>query len=693
MSTTGAAGDRTPDVTVVVAVYNPGPNINGLLASLHRQSLPDGALEVVLVDDGSTDGTLQRLQSLATTRPYLVVRSIPNSGWPGRPRNVGLDEAHGEFVFFADHDDEFFPESLQRMVSMARENSSDIVYGKIVRTGRATPYWGLARRDVPDADPTGEVLTSRTVHKLYRRQWLLDLGARFAEGRVRLEDHVFMAQVLPHARKVSVLASYPCYRWIHRPDGTNSSDMVVDPNTYWEYYSTVLRVFEREAGPGAMLDEARRQAAIQCFSRFPWREVAALSHDERAALTQAVHRYVAEQAPASLDASLPVLKRLRLQALRDGGSERFLALHEASNHLVARSGLAGTSAGWDDGHVTLHAQAELVRRRSLDRNAGLASAQAAALQRVGDDVLVPLDLLSGGETYRSAFSDSVTSADRRLLPSDRGALELTIRHRDSGVEWPLPGEGQSTLVGLDRPGLVDGVALRSQVSVVLDPSTAAFGRPLHTGIWDVVVRSQFLGEHLARRLPVPEIDSESPVVLPERPLSFPGTQGDLDALLYRTADGTLALKVTDPAELLARRPRVTAFAWDGDRLAMHVTLGAVHEPAELVVRERGAAPEHSSTVVAPVQGGIVALDLSDDVAGLLGGTLLDVYVRPGGAADGVGEERVAHAVPADEVDTTHPAFSVYATAHGSLSLKRVRPAAPRSAKPDRRSGLRRLLGR
>ncbi len=689
---------QTPDVTVVVAVYNPGRNIDGLLASLHGQSLPAGALEVVLVDDGSTDGTLEHLQGLASTRPYLTVLSIPNSGWPGQPRNVGLDAARGEFVFFADHDDEFFPQSLERMVAMARENGSDIVYGKVVRTGRPTPYWALARRDVPDADVTGEVLTSRTVHKLYRRRWLLDLGARFPEGRVRLEDHVFMAQVLPHARTVSVLASYPCYRWIHRPDGTNSSDLVVDPAVYWEFYSAVLRTFEREAGPGRMLDEARRQAAIQCFSRFPVRELDAMTPEQRAGLLQAVHRYVAEQVPPSLDRSLPVLKRLRLQALRDGGTERFLALHEASSRLTARAMLAGSSAGWSDGRLTVHACSELVQRAVAADGTplDLAAAEPVVLQRIRDDVLVPLDLLGRGVASRSALSDSLTSGDRTLLPADRGSLELTVRHRESGVEWPLGGDGQSTLVGLDHADAAGAVTLRAQTTAVLEPATAAFGRPLDPGIWDVLVRSQFLGEHQTRRLPVPAGQEQTAVVLPATPTTFlgagaEGADAELEALAYRTADGTLALKVTDPAQVLARRPRVTAFAWAGDRLTMHLSLGAVHEPAELVVRERGDAG--ATMAVLGVQGGIVVLDLSGDVDGVPGGPVLDVYLRPAGSDDAVRGDRVAYAVPPDEAATTHPALSVYATAHGSLSLKRSAAPAPRGPRPDPRSGLRRLLGR
>ena len=60
---------------------------------------------MIFVDDGSTDGTRRRLDALAAEHDHVRVEHIPNSGWPGRPRNVGLDLARGEFVYFVDNDD------------------------------------------------------------------------------------------------------------------------------------------------------------------------------------------------------------------------------------------------------------------------------------------------------------------------------------------------------------------------------------------------------------------------------------------------------------------------------------------------------------------------------------------------------------------------------------------------------------
>src|SRR3954462_10078084 len=102
-------------VSVVVPVYNPGRHIERLLASLRRQSLPADEFEVIFVDDGSTDGTRERLDALAAEIANFQVIAIPRSGWPGRPRNVGIDAARGEYVQFVDNDDELGNEALERL--------------------------------------------------------------------------------------------------------------------------------------------------------------------------------------------------------------------------------------------------------------------------------------------------------------------------------------------------------------------------------------------------------------------------------------------------------------------------------------------------------------------------------------------------------------------------------------------------
>src|SRR4051812_19719070 len=96
---------------------------------------------MIFVDDGSSDDTLARLRALAATRPHMVVDDIPNSGWPGRPRNVGTAQARGDYVFFADHDDYLFPEALERMHRFAVENDLDLVHPKEVVKGWNRPGW------------------------------------------------------------------------------------------------------------------------------------------------------------------------------------------------------------------------------------------------------------------------------------------------------------------------------------------------------------------------------------------------------------------------------------------------------------------------------------------------------------------------------------------------------------------------
>ena len=397
-------------VSVVVAVYNPGANIGPLMASLVAQSLPVSELEVVFVDDGSTDGTLDRLRAFASERPNVVVRTIPNSGWPGRPRNLGTDLARGEYVFYADHDDELYPEALERMYDLATANGSDIVYGKVVTPGSSTPFWPLARRTIGRADLVDDdLLINRMVHKLYRRQFLLDHGIRFAEGPVRLEDHMFMAQAMPLAETISVLADYPCYRWVVRNDGTNNStDEVYFPG-YWEYLAVSMRLFTECAGPGRVDDAALAWAGQRMFLYARPGRYLSLDVEAREALLAPLYDVVGAHFPERVDHLVPVLKRLRLKHLRARDRGAFDRVQQLTSDLAPIVVLDRVE--WRDGVLHLAATAEL---RDVHGN-------PVVLHRHRDDLVVPV-----------AEDPTASLSARTLLGPDAGTLELTVRHRRRG---------------------------------------------------------------------------------------------------------------------------------------------------------------------------------------------------------------------------------------------------------------------
>jgi glycosyltransferase involved in cell wall biosynthesis len=101
------------DVTIVIPTYNAAPYIGDALRSIGAQTtLPK---EVVVVDDASTDDTLQIAESVAEGIgvPTRVIRLQSNSGTPSRPMNVGVRSATTEFIAVLDHDDVFMPSKLE----------------------------------------------------------------------------------------------------------------------------------------------------------------------------------------------------------------------------------------------------------------------------------------------------------------------------------------------------------------------------------------------------------------------------------------------------------------------------------------------------------------------------------------------------------------------------------------------------
>lgn len=209
-----------PDVSVIIGAYEAMPYLVECLQSVEGQTLDPARIEVIAVDDGSTDGTGEYLEEFAKRAPLTVtVIRQENSGGPSGPRNVGLDRARGRYVFFLDADDRLGTEALERMVAMADEHKTDVVLGKVVGVNRNAPksMWGknLARTDVFSS----KIKFTLSAQKLFRRELLTRHGMHFDESLKTGEDALFTMEAYLRADGVSVISDYTCYYLVGRDDG------------------------------------------------------------------------------------------------------------------------------------------------------------------------------------------------------------------------------------------------------------------------------------------------------------------------------------------------------------------------------------------------------------------------------------------------------------------------------------------
>ncbi|WP_328910125.1 glycosyltransferase [Streptomyces sp. NBC_00234] len=250
----GGSEADAPDVSVVIGAYQAMPYLIRCLESVEEQTLPAARMEIVAVDDGSTDGTGEYLDAFAA-RSAIPVRVVhqANSGGPSGPRNVGLGLARGRYVFFLDADDYFGPEALERMVAMGDRAGTDVVLGKVVgvNRGAAKSMW---KETVERADLyASNVKFTLSAQKLFRRSLLQRLGMRFDEKLRTGEDALFTMEAYLRGNGVSVVADYTCYYLVGRDDGkhvTKSGSYVLR----FDSARALMRLIATHVPPGPRRD-------------------------------------------------------------------------------------------------------------------------------------------------------------------------------------------------------------------------------------------------------------------------------------------------------------------------------------------------------------------------------------------------------------------------------------------------------
>lgn len=213
---------ESPSVSIVMPVYNAGGYLRETVASVQAQTFRD--FELILVDDGSTDGSAAACDAFAAEDSRVRVLHQANGGIC-RARNAGLAAARGTWLAFSDHDDRWEPDYLETALAAAARSGAKIV--KVNHQEWIRPADGrLVRRDagVPLADcawDVRELFSTRAGYFVFQSVaaavWdgLYDRAAVAASGvvfdetlRHGGEDCRFMACLLAHV---------PCGVWVARP--------------------------------------------------------------------------------------------------------------------------------------------------------------------------------------------------------------------------------------------------------------------------------------------------------------------------------------------------------------------------------------------------------------------------------------------------------------------------------------------
>ena len=186
-------------ISVIMPIYNDEEKLNDAINSVLNQTLTE--IELICVDDGSTDNSLSILNNLAEKDDRIRVFSQKNQG-SGKARNKGISEAKGEYIAFLDSDDQMVDnDALNQLYTEAKKNNVDMASGGIqfVDKGKIS-YEFSCFKPITELKlrPVGDYCLPWYFYKnIFKRSLLIENDIRFPD-LLRGQDPIFLVEILSH---------------------------------------------------------------------------------------------------------------------------------------------------------------------------------------------------------------------------------------------------------------------------------------------------------------------------------------------------------------------------------------------------------------------------------------------------------------------------------------------------------------
>lgn len=231
--------------SLIIPTYNSEKRIVDFLNNIYPQlSVED---EIICINDGSQDNTLNILNEYSANKPNVRIFSIENSG-AGCARNVGIDNASQEYLWFVD-DDDFIPEgSLAKIKEeIALTNPELFVFNVLeIRKGNRKKYWKFTDIDIYYDDvsyvPNLFLKQQWVWNKILKKTFIIDNEIYFDKEYRYFEDIYFFMKVYPLIKGI-YFSTGIYYHYLKNDFSATSSlsNFKTYPNALWHEYKTFLK--------------------------------------------------------------------------------------------------------------------------------------------------------------------------------------------------------------------------------------------------------------------------------------------------------------------------------------------------------------------------------------------------------------------------------------------------------------------
>lgn len=220
-------------ITITIPIYNAEQYLSNLLESILHQTMDLSQIEVIMVNDCSTDHSREIMDEYASKYDNFVSVTLEkNNKIAGTARNEGVKRAKGMYLMFADADDFLPPNACETMYQAIEEKNADFINGNYINADQDGKVWDKPIFDqqkyenfklsITDYNKSFFILNSSVCNKIFRKEFVLKNEIRFLEG-VPAEDAYFTTSCFMKSSKVYYINDVIyCYRQRNKSNKTKS---------------------------------------------------------------------------------------------------------------------------------------------------------------------------------------------------------------------------------------------------------------------------------------------------------------------------------------------------------------------------------------------------------------------------------------------------------------------------------------